>query len=158
MKLPPFFKKYRLLLIIYGLAAVVTLVELTGGIYPEGKEPTIQHWEENQIYTEKKGQLESDLYPESGSACFYRGKQYLAARPPELEKARAEFEKGINRGIKSHEGLLNAYAVTLILLEEDDEKIKQAIHNWQWNHPLPAFPHPQLMADRLKAQLDAAKQ
>jgi len=135
-------RKYRFLVIAYGLAAVAAIWEIGGDIHNDDDAPTPELLREARQYTMDYSKVLKNLYPESHRANYYRGVTALYDNPPRLEEAFEHFQTAIDTGIKSDEQLSYHYAVTLVLLDKDSEAIEEAVHQWRWNFPRSTSPDP----------------
>ncbi len=137
-------RRYRFLIIAYGLALLAAIWEIAGGIYDEEKAPNEQIRQTEQRHVKDYAKFLQEFYPDSSRAQYYRGIEALIAQPPRLEEARRHFEDALAPGVKTDEQLLYYYAVTLVLQGEDPEKIEEAIADWRWNHPRSTAPDPRV--------------
>ena len=107
------YKKYRLLLVIYGMCLIVGVREylITRGEEPPG-------W-----FTEEGRQLTD----------FLEGMQALAAGDVEAYERR--LEEALAREPKHNDMMLRFYAQHLIDTGADWVRVNQALNNWRINHP-----------------------
>lgn len=151
---PTLLRRYRLLVVVYGLALVVAMWEVVGGIYEEGKAPDARSTTETRLQTLRFAEAHEALYPDLPRSGYFRGIRALFADPPDLETARKEFEQALATGIKTDEQLLYYYAVTLVMLDEEPEVVDAAIANWRLNHPRSTNLDPRVMAEQGKGSLE----
>jgi tetratricopeptide (TPR) repeat protein len=102
-----------------------------------------------QQLLEEQMQLFEELYPDRPQTGTYRGTDALLVAGS-LEEARRQFEAALATGVKTDERLLYYYACTLVLEQEDPEKIDAAIANWRKNFPRTVYRDPRTDPNILK--------
>ena len=135
------FRRYRFLIILYGLAAIRVAWEVTspdpeGDRMPAGFRDTV-----------------SELYPDRAESLYHWGRRALFVEG-DLTKARRYFERALATGYKTDESLLYDYAILLILIREQPAQIDAAAAAWRRNFPSSKRPDPRTL--RLSAPIPAA--
>ncbi len=144
---------FRTLTVVYALAILAGIVEIVGG---PSREP--------DIYGDPKRSFPdafARLYPGSSEAEYLLGRRFEAAAGRNfnqdelrrnsvlmqqfmtevngsLREAARHYERAIAMGLKSEENLYYNYALTLIRIQAEPDRIDQAIAMWRQNFPYSA--------------------
>lgn len=176
--LSSFLRRYRILIVIYGMAVALAACEMRlKGTFPAvlvRSFPELAKSPGEASLLLEPGQANytdalMKLYPSRPEATFAQGfqakvcveQELLLPEPSEvcekfvgkdLHEARRYYEQALTTGIKSNEYLFYSYAEILIKLGEDQEKIDAAMANWYRN-----FPYTKLLDPR-KTKRDRRRQ
>lgn len=138
-------RRFRPLLIIYGLVALAAVYEMTAlrGEQSSTLLPGRSKRMEELLRDDGEVQLLGRLYPERRDTNYLMGLRALFRRdgPPDLIAARRYFERALAADAKDEE-LLYAYALTLDLLGEDAALVDAAVADWRRSFPFSTRPDP----------------
>lgn len=138
-------RRFRPLLIIYGMVAVAALYEVAA--LRRGEEPSMVRGRakrlEELLRDDREVELLGRLYPQRKDANYLKGLRALLGEdgPPDLVDARRHFERALAADAKDEE-LLYAYALTLDLLGEDPVLVEAAVDDWRRAFPFSSRPDP----------------
>lgn len=147
-------RRFRPLLIIYGLVALAALYEIAAlrGVQGPTARPDRGRRLEEMLRDDREVQLLGQLYPERKDTNYLKGLRNLRpkAGPPDLVAARRHFERALAADAKD-EDLLYAYALTLDLLGEDPVLVDAAVDDWRRAFPFSTRPDPRAGRSRTSA-------
>jgi tetratricopeptide (TPR) repeat protein len=132
-------REFKSLGVIYGIAAVFALLEVSN--YHQDGPPVHDTVQEDPEAVQRIAHVYQALYPERASSYELQGQIQL--RRQQYSKAKRLFEKAM--ATSNTERLLHEYAKALILNNESDDKIEDAIKTWRWNYPNSENPEPSQM-------------
>jgi hypothetical protein len=145
-----FLRRYGFLMIVYVPALSLAALEMHRRLYQDGAAPDAESAKLQSRYSFEYAKLFEEIYPESPRSESYKGLSALL-NEKNPQKAREHFESALATGFKSDEQLLYYYALTLVLLKEDPEKINAAVRTWRVNFPKSALPDPRTVRRYRKA-------
>lgn len=158
---------FRTLFAVYAIAMLFGLVEYIGVAQPPNNYESPIHNFSAAV---------SRLYPMTSEAEFQLGRQfelqahqgynrdefrknpnlfkkYLEGVNADLTLAARHYERAIELGLKSDEELYYHYALTLILIKDDPDRIDRAIAAWRLNFPFSEKPDLNLQRQTIEDKL-----